>query len=76
MPPLSIDVSLAQMFATLTPAQRAELIADLNARPADVDTMIAIIDESEPGSKAKWMRYGIGAAAGLVVGVIVGKAVL
>lgn len=74
MPPLTVDVSLAQMFAQLTPAQRAQLVADLNSRPGDVETMIAVLDETDPGAKSKWMRYGIGAGVGVVAGFLVARA--
>lgn len=70
------DVAPANPFPSLpsgglTPAQIAPMLT-----PAQSEFLSSIVDETDEGKKKKLLGYGIGAACGLVLGVVVGKLVL
>ncbi len=57
--------------------ERAFAIANADLVPDDYGAVgVELVDMTNAGKKAKMMRYGIGAACGLLVGVVVGKYVL
>lgn len=69
------DVAPVNPFPTLpsgglTPAQIAPML-----KPEQTEFLSAIVDETPEGKQKKIVCYGIGAAAGLALGVLVGKLV-
>jgi len=55
----------------LDPTVRATLIATgPSLSDADASTLLEVVDQSQYGSKQRWMRMGIGAAIGLAVGFV------
>jgi len=59
----------------LDPTVKATLIAQgSNLSDGDASTLLEVVDQSQYGSKQRWMRMGIGAAIGLGVGFLLAKA--
>jgi hypothetical protein len=62
--------------APLDPQTKAVLLALAPQMPdSNAADLQDILDATPYGKNQRWMRYGIGAAAGLVVGVVIAKAV-
>lgn len=68
----------AQMASlpAIDPGDIAQAVANADLIRDDyAEAALQVIDATGPGKKAKIVRYGIGAACGLVLGVVVGKLV-
>lgn len=73
-PPLQIPGLPPSGGAPLDPALKAQLLAAApNIPQAQAQDLFDVADATTVGQSTKWMRIGLGAAGGLVLGLVAGK---